>query len=156
MAPTIDLTVAWPGWHDRIAEVAALAERAITAACRADGLDEAAEIGVRLTDDAEVRELNHLWRGLDKPTNVLSFPAGDRVPDGPLLLGDLAVAGETVAREAAEQDKTMADHLAHMLVHGTLHLLGHDHEEDDEADAMEALEIRILADLGVADPYGGA
>jgi probable rRNA maturation factor len=115
------------------------------------------ELGIRLADDAEQRRLNRDWRGIDLPTNVLAFPAwepGAGVPEGaPWLLGDLALAYETVAREAQQQDKAFADHFRHLVVHGVLHLLGYDHATDVEAAQMEALETSILAELGVADPY---
>jgi probable rRNA maturation factor len=116
-------------------------------------------VSVLLADDAAVRDLNRAWRGRDKPTNVLSFPAfepGTPVPaDGPPVpLGDIAVALETVLREAEAEGKTPADHLAHLVVHGTLHLMGRDHEAGEaEAAAMEALEVAALATMGVADPY---
>lgn len=121
------------------------------------------EVAVRLTDDAEMQRLNRDYRGLDKPTNILSFPmlAPEELPrrfdldDRDLLLGDLALAAETVAREAAERGISIEDHVTHLVVHGTLHLLGHDHEEEAEAEAMEALETRILAGMGLADPYSG-
>ena len=105
--------------------------------------------------DARLRELNREWRGQDKPTNVLSFPAvpPDRLATSPLL-GDIAVAYETARREAEAEDKALPDHLVHLVVHGTLHLLGHDHLDPVEAQRMEALEIRVLAGLGIADPYG--
>lgn len=113
------------------------------------------EVSVTLADDAAVRELNREWRGKDKPTNILSFPMvqlrpGDR--PGPLL-GDLIVARETLEREAVAEGKSAPDHFRHLLVHGTLHLVGFDHETDADADAMEALEVRVLAGLGIADPY---
>ena len=115
-----------------------------------------------LTDDAAVRALNAQWRGKDRPTNVLSFPAATpdeiaraRAGGPPLLLGDVVLALETCRREAAEQGKPLADHVAHLVVHGVLHLLGHDHEDDAEADRMERLETAILAELGIADPYAG-
>lgn len=101
-----------------------------------------------LTDDDEVRQLNARWRGQDKPTNVLSFPAGDAV-----LLGDVVLAFETVEREAAAQGKRFGDHLSHLVVHGALHLIGYDHVKAGDAAAMEALERRVLAGLGIADPY---
>jgi probable rRNA maturation factor len=114
-------------------------------------------VGVVLTDDAEQQRLNRDYRGQDKPTNVLSFAltdSGDPVAPGmPVLLGDIVLAFETVAREAAEQDKPLADHLRHLVVHGALHLLGFDHENAAEAAIMEAREAAILRRLGVPDPY---
>lgn len=114
-------------------------------------------VGVVLTDDAEQRRLNRDYRGQDKPTNVLSFalagPGETPPPGAPLLLGDVVLARETVAREAAEQQKPLADHLQHLVVHGVLHLLGYDHENDTEAAIMEKSEVAILARLGVPDPY---
>ncbi|TFF25446.1 rRNA maturation RNase YbeY [Jiella endophytica] len=136
----------------------ALTLRALGAAAGHVGLPTAleTEISVTFSDDATVREANREWRGKDKPTNILSFPMVQLTPgDLPgLLAGDLLIAFETVAKEAAADEKSLADHLGHLLVHGLLHLLGHDHIEDDEAAAMEALEIAILAGLGIADPYG--
>jgi probable rRNA maturation factor len=114
-------------------------------------------VGIVLTDDAEQQRLNRDYRGQDKPTNVLSFAltdSGDPVAPGmPVLLGDIVLAFETVAREAAEQDKPLADHLRHLVVHGALHLLGFDHENAAEAAIMEAREAAILRRLGVPDPY---
>jgi probable rRNA maturation factor len=110
---------------------------------------------VTLTDDAAIRLLNRDWRGMDKPTNVLSFPQAD-LPEGvdaPQPLGDVIIALETLQAEAAAEGKAPAHHLAHLVVHGTLHLMGYDHLEDDEAEEMEALERRILAGLGIDDPY---
>jgi len=110
-----------------------------------------AELAVLLTDDAAVRRLNATWRGLDKPTNVLSFPAAE-TPDS-RHLGDIAIAFETTAREAKDEGKPLAHHLAHLAVHGLLHLVGYDHESDAEAETMEQLERDILARLNVPDPY---
>lgn len=112
-----------------------------------------------LSDDANVRILNKQWRGMDKPTNVLSYPM--QVPPGtqgggPLEIGDIIVAEETLVREAAEMGISANDHFRHLVLHGLLHLLGYDHENDDEAEVMETLETRILATLGVADPYAGS
>jgi len=118
----------------------------------------ACEIAILLTTDAKLQNLNLQFRGVDKPTNVLSFSAlnVDRPPlmEGrPLFLGDIAIAAETVMREAHEQNKTVSDHLSHMIIHGTLHLLGYDHEDESEAHKMEALERKILATQSIADPY---
>ena len=110
------------------------------------------EVVVLLTDDAAVQDLNQRFRGKDGPTNVLSFPAPETARPH---LGDLMLASGVCIAEAAEQGKTVADHLSHLVVHGVLHLLGHDHEDDGEAEAMEAKERAILATLGVADPYAG-
>lgn len=110
---------------------------------------------VLLADDAAMRELNRDWRGQDKPTNVLSFPSPDLAgpPGVARSIGDIVLAYETLVREAAQDGKALADHAAHLVVHGVLHLLGHDHEEDGEAEAMERLEVAALARLGIADPY---
>lgn len=117
----------------------------------------AVELAVTLADDAAQRRLNREYRGLDRPTNVLAFPAWEPrmpLPEGaPLLLGDVVLAFETVAGEAAAQGKPLADHLRHLTVHGVLHLLGFDHHTAVEAAVMEALETAILARLGVPDPY---
>ena len=117
-----------------------------------------AEVAVRIVDADEIRTLNRLYRDKDLPTNVLSFPAGDiegLPPEAPQLLGDVVVCASVVAEEASEQGKALHDHWAHMTVHGTLHLLGFDHETDAEAAEMEALEARILASQSVTDPYAG-
>lgn len=117
------------------------------------------EVSVRIVDADEIRALNREYRDKDKATNVLSFPAGPLVglpDDAPSLLGDIVVCASVVATEAAEQGKTVAAHWAHMLVHGTLHLLGFDHENDAEAAEMEGLEMRVLTANGLADPYGAS
>jgi probable rRNA maturation factor len=115
------------------------------------------EMAVVLADDGEVRRLNRDYRGIDKPTNVLSFAGADdgrrRIAGEPVILGDVILARETVAAEAAAQGKSIADHALHLVVHGVLHLLGHDHKSAQEAAAMEALEIGLLARLGIANPY---
>ncbi|MCC6887375.1 MAG: rRNA maturation RNase YbeY [Hyphomicrobiales bacterium] len=111
------------------------------------------ELTVAVVDDARMRTLNRQWRDLDKPTNVLSFPAADSPAAPARYLGDIAISYETCRREAAAAGKALEDHVAHLAVHGFLHLLGHDHEADADAEAMEALERRILARIGVADPY---
>ncbi|ALS94590.1 rRNA maturation RNase YbeY [Xanthomonas oryzae] len=118
-----------------------------------------ADLAVRVVDEKEGCSLNHHYRGKNYATNVLSFPA--ELPEGlpkgikMPLLGDLVICAPVVAREAAEQGKSLAAHYAHLTVHGTLHLLGWDHDDDKEADAMEQLEREILADLGIDDPYAG-
>ncbi|HXE03384.1 MAG TPA: rRNA maturation RNase YbeY [Methyloceanibacter sp.] len=111
------------------------------------------ELSIVLTDDAEQQQLNREWRGIDKPTNVLSFP--QIAPFGPVtgILGDIVLARETLEREAAELEKSFADHFTHLVVHGFLHILGYDHIEEGEALEMEGLETKILATLGIADPY---
>lgn len=114
------------------------------------------EFSVVLADDPFVRELNQKFRGIDAPTNVLAFPVAGPQPaagEAPVQLGDIVVAYETVAAEARAQGKTLADHVAHLVVHGTLHLLGYDHRSDVEAGHMERLEIGALAGLGIGDPY---
>ena len=113
----------------------------------------ASELSVVLTDDAEQQGLNRDWRGIDKSTNVLSFPQIE--PFGPVsgILGDIILARETLEREALEQGVSFEDHFTHLMVHGFLHILGYDHMDDDEALVMESLETQILASLGVADPY---
>lgn len=116
----------------------------------------APEVSLVFTGDEEIRAINAEWRGMDKPTNVLSFPAFPLKPGampGPML-GDIVFAGQTLTREAAELGKPFDDHLAHLLVHGFLHLFGYDHGEDEDAEKMEGLETRILAGLGLSDPYG--
>jgi probable rRNA maturation factor len=108
-------------------------------------------LSVLLTDDAAIQRLNATWRGLDKPTNVLSFPAAPNDPTR--ALGDIAIAFETTAREATAEHKPLAHHLSHLAVHGFLHLIGYDHESDAQAEQMEGLERKVLAVLGVPDPY---
>jgi probable rRNA maturation factor len=140
-------------------EAEAVIRRAIDTAAASITDDIAdAELAVMLTDDAGIRTLNRNWRNIDKPTNVLSFPAlrpeGTRQPDDPPpMLGDIAIAYETTRREADDEDKPFDHHLSHLAVHGFLHLIGYDHETDDEAEEMENLERRILAQLGIPDPY---
>ncbi|KEQ16847.1 rRNA maturation RNase YbeY [Endozoicomonas numazuensis] len=114
---------------------------------------EEAEISLRIVDIEEGTELNQQWRQKTGPTNVLSFPSDLPESLNLPLLGDLVICAPVVEREAREQDKTLQAHWAHMMVHGTLHLLGYDHIEDDEAEAMESLETTILQDLGFPDPY---
>ncbi len=138
-------------------ETRALAERLRVAAETALGMAEArpGAVTILLSDDEEVRALNRQFRGADKPTNVLSFPAeGAATEPGALpYLGDVILALETVAREAGAQGKSFLDHATHLAVHGVLHLLGHTHDADEDAARMEALEVAALARLGLPDPY---
>jgi len=129
-----------------------IVRRAIGEAAAAANAPVGVELSVMLADDAAVRALNARWRGQDEPTNVLSFPAAASAASG--MLGDIAIAYETTAREAQAEGKLFTDHLAHLAVHGFLHLLGYDHATDEEAESMERLERVILAQLGIADPYG--
>lgn len=127
--------------------------RAIAEAA-ADALTKDAELAIVLTDDSRIRELNRVWRGVDKPTNVLSFPAKTDGGDVAVtLLGDIVIAFETMDREAENYGMPFLHHLAHLAVHGFLHLQGYDHEADNEAELMERTERAILARLDIADPY---
>ena len=148
------------GWDSlvRSAAEAAIAESAFP---QLTGMERAVELSVRLAGNDEVRALNAQWRGKDKPTNVLSFPQIGPVQlrhidrDGPeVMLGDLVLAREVCEGEAEAKRVPLEDHAAHLVVHGTLHLLGYDHEDDGSAEDMESREVRALARLGIADPYG--
>lgn len=145
--PSVSCTVVVldPAWRRALPG----AERLVRKAARAAIGAKRKSLTVALADDKRVRSLNARDRKKDKPTNVLSYPSGEKA-----FLGDVVLARQTVWREAREQKKTPADHLVHLVVHGTLHLLGHDHETSGaDADRMEALERRILKRLGIADPY---
>ncbi|MDQ8028394.1 MAG: rRNA maturation RNase YbeY [Brevundimonas sp.] len=142
----IEVEVEYEAWSTALPEVEAVVERAAKAALGTI----AGDIVILLTDDESVREINARFRDRDRPTNVLSFPAAESAFPH---LGDLTLAYGVCAREADEQGKTLADHLSHLIVHGVLHLLGRDHEDDAEAEEMEDEERSILASLGVADPY---
>ena len=148
MSISVDIVVEAGDWA-RIAH----AERTIRRAANA-ALAHAAdtEVAMVLTDDRHMQNLNRTWRGIDEPTNVLSFPA-PRLDAGPRVLGDVVFALETIEREAAAADKPVIDHLAHLTVHGALHLLGFDHVRETDAESMERRERAILAELGVPDPY---
>ncbi|MCU0881392.1 MAG: rRNA maturation RNase YbeY [Hyphomonadaceae bacterium] len=144
----LDLCVedeAWDGHLDAIGPLAVAVAHEVAARIDVPDLEAA----VLLTSDTAVAALNGQWRGKPGPTNVLSFPA----PEGAGTLGDIALAHGVIAREAAAQGKTVLDHTAHLMVHGVLHLLGYDHEADDEAAEMEGLEVECLAALGIANPY---
>jgi probable rRNA maturation factor len=159
---SIAISVEDPSWSKLAPDAARLLRRAARdalAEAKADGWKGSHvghEISFVLTDDKRMRALNRTYRGKDKPTNVLSFAAldADRPKAGmPWLLGDVILAAGVIAREAKAQRKKLDHHLSHLAVHGVLHLLGYDHEEDEEAEAMEALEIAALAGMGIANPY---
>lgn len=151
MSALVEIDATSPLWEpvERWEEVAL---RAVEA-CRAQVEDwPSRTVSIRLCDDAEMRSLNREWRGFDKPTNVLSFPAADMGhPEAPL--GDIALSFETCTRESTEEGKRLEDHVTHLVIHGVLHLLGLDHDQPHEADEMEEVERRILGRLGIADPY---
>ncbi len=158
MTVAVDIAVESPSWS-ALPGLDDLVRRCVDAAAEAlpTALPEGTEVSVLFGNDAAIRQLNKDWRGKDAATNVLSFPSGQPAGSrGPRLLGDIAVAFETTRREALADNKPLPDHVAHLLVHGFLHLLDHDHEEEAEAVAMEALETRILARLGIPDPYAGS
>ena len=156
-AKLIEVMVQSPRWKKQ-PRAATIVRNAVQAAAKATSTR--AELAIVLTDDSAIRALNRDWRGFDKPTNVLSFPAakqragsrGDGHSPGSSL-GDVIIAFQTVAREATGEDKPFKHHLSHLAVHGFLHLLGYDHETDRDARKMERLEVEILAGLGMPDPY---
>lgn len=158
-----DCVTPWPDpvdWNDAAQRAVAAALALTPFAAIVDAAPQV-EVAVRLTDDAEVQVLNRDFRGKDRPTNVLSFPQVDpdllvalaNSDDGEILLGDIVLARETCAREAADKGVTLIDHALHLIVHGALHLVGYDHMDDASAGAMEALEVKALASLGIANPY---
>lgn len=155
MSVEIDIIVAAEPWES-LDGLETLTRACVGASLAESGaaLIEGCEMSVTFCDDAEIRALNAQWRGKDKATNVLSFPTPGRLDARPLL-GDIVIAYETVAREAAEQEKTLREHVSHMVVHGFLHLIGYDHETAEEAEEMEGLERRIASRLGLRDPYAG-
>jgi probable rRNA maturation factor len=150
----IDIQVQSPQWSEQ-----PLAEQTVRAAiaAAADMLSTAGgEVSIVLTDDSAMQALNRHWRGIDKPTNVLSFPApkaGDGKMLGDKMLGDIVIAYETLKRECDEEGRIFLHHLAHLTVHGFLHLIGYDHQTDGDADAMEALESKIMHAMQMPDPY---
>jgi probable rRNA maturation factor len=159
----IQISIEGEGWADE-EQLTELSERVIGAAAEFLSIREKqpfpampAELSLVFSDDEAVREINAEWRGKDKPTNVLSFPAFPVNP-GKMpghMLGDIVIARETVERESVELEKPFEEHLTHLMVHGFLHLFGYDHMETQEAEKMEGLETRILATLGLSDPYAG-
>ena len=159
------MSVSYAAWSTDLPAAEDLVHRALTAALQAlawAGTAASIEVGVELAGDARSAELNCEYRGLEGATNVLSFPveqAGEALAGAPLLLGDIVLAHGVIRAEAGAQGKTLGDHVSHLLVHGLLHLAGYDHQGENEAETMEALERRILAELGIGDPYaagGGA
>lgn len=147
----LDISIDDKDWR-AVPDLRRLARTAVSAALP----DDDVTIGLFFTSDARIAEMNGQWRGKPKATNVLSFPVSTAtpVPKGePRPLGDIALAYGVVSREAKEQKKPVSHHITHLIVHGVLHLLGYDHETDDEAAAMEAREIMILAELGMENPY---
>jgi len=150
----IDISAIAGNWPDVSGDIAKKA--ALIAWATPDGADQLrdGELSVVLGDDPMVQGLNKEWRGFDKPTNVLSFPADDfDIPEAPRILGDVILALQTIEGEAINQNKNFTDHLAHLVIHGVLHLLGHDHIKEAEAEKMEALEIKLLAKLNIVNPY---
>src|ERR1700675_1962284 len=156
--PITEVLVVADCWQDE-PDAEAVIQRAIAIAAATVDTDVAdAELAVMLTDDLGIRTLNSNWRGIDKPTNVLSFPAlqppgGHESDNAPRMLANFAIAYETTRREADDEQKPISHHLSHLAVHGFLHLVGYDHEKDGEAEVMEGLERDILASLGIPDPY---
>ncbi|WP_186420596.1 rRNA maturation RNase YbeY [Bosea sp. CS1GBMeth4] len=145
----------WREVEDLRPRIAAAIEAALALA--PVGTLPGAELSLLLTDDKRIRGVNRDWRGFDKATNVLSFPAAppERIATSPVV-GDIVLAFETIAREAQAEEKSFGDHLSHLVIHGLLHLLGEDHETEEQAERMEALETAALARLGIGDPYAGS
>jgi probable rRNA maturation factor len=150
-----DIVVTAPAWG-RVGGLETLTRKVVGQCVETSGaqLADGCELSVNFTDDATIRELNARWRGIDEPTNVLSFETPGVLSEKPAL-GDIVIAHETVDREAREQNKAFEAHLSHLIVHGFLHLIGYDHEAPEQAETMEALEQRIMAALGLPDPYEG-
>ena len=153
MTLCIETSVECAGWS-ALEDLDALVAECLRSALEESGdeLVEGVEVSLLFCDDSRIQGLNRNFRGQDKPTNVLSFPSPDSLETA-RFIGDIAVAYETVAREAHEQGNTLEQHCRHMIVHGFLHLLGYDHEDEAEAEAMETMEIHILRRLGVDNPY---
>jgi probable rRNA maturation factor len=148
----VSIEVEDEAWR-RVEELEGLAERSVKAAMRFVKAEDDAEVNVLFTSDEEARRVNREWRQRDYAPNVLSFPAASMPAEGAKPMGDIVLASGVVAREALEQGKPLEAHTAHLLVHGVLHLAGHDHMNDGEAAIMEAAEARILKGMGFADPY---
>ena len=150
---TIDVSVTEPRWAEIAAHEELIARAVRQTLAEIDvKLAAGAEVSILLCNDAFISGLNKQYRGRDTATNVLSFPS-DSGPDEAALLGDIVIAFETTAHEAQTLNKTFEDHFTHLVIHGFLHLLGYDHEDDEEAEEMEAVERDVLASLGIEDPY---
>src|SRR5580698_7225945 len=148
----IDVLIDSERWKSA-GNIRTLVRRAVAEAANTQSTSER-ELAIVLTDDSAIRQLNRLWRGVDAPTNVLSFPAATKqAEDEPAHLGDIVLAYQTIAREAGDENKPLAHHVAHLVVHGYLHLLGFDHEADADAEQMEQTERKILRRLAIPDPY---
>jgi probable rRNA maturation factor len=148
---SVDLRIADPRW-EALGNLEALAAHVLGYA--SDQMKAGGELSILLTDDAEMQTLNRQWRGKDKPTDVLSFPADDpEIPGQPQYLGDIAIGYETSFRDAEAMGRPFEGHISHLMIHGFLHLLGYDHIEAEDAKVMEPLETRILAGIGWPDPY---
>lgn len=162
----VDVSSDQPAWAEKLGALDQLTTKLAKTVLARVGLDDdmaalkpaVVEVSIRFSSDDVVKDLNRVYRGMDKPTNVLSFAQLDgdldMPPGAPLMLGDIVLAFETCSREAADQQKPFSDHVSHLIIHGLLHLLGFDHEENDEAEAMEQWEIRLLGEFGLPDPYG--
>ncbi|CAM1634440.1 Endoribonuclease YbeY [Bartonella apis] len=155
MTVRYDVAINADGWQSEHS-LRMLVDRVLEATLHVLEFDDVdSELSLVFTDDANIRTINAKWRHIDKATNVLSFPAFSIQPGqrpGPIL-GDIVIARETVQREAQEENKSFDDHLSHLIVHGLLHLTGYDHQNDEEAEQMESLERKILASLGISNPY---
>jgi probable rRNA maturation factor len=160
-APVIDIVIAEPAWRGELPEAGRICRRAVRAALAAAGIARRVELCVRLSDDDELHRLNRTYRETDRPTNVLAFPTSDDPDrllasdegDRPILVGDVALALGTAKTEAERGGVPLAAHTAHLVVHGVLHLLGHDHGDEAEARRMDVLEVNALNRLGVAHPH---
>jgi probable rRNA maturation factor len=156
VVPEIDVVQEATAWRGLPGAEAIVREAIAAAASLCDAVPADSELAVVLTDDAAIRALNKQWRGIDRPTNVLSFPAPEAPEDAPQVLGDIVIAYEYLTREAELEHRAVPAHLTHLTVHGFLHLLGYDHVTDDEAELMEGLETRILESMGLPDPYANS
>jgi probable rRNA maturation factor len=158
ITPRLALDIEDARWNAALPNAAELISKAVSVALADIATNgRTVEVGIRLVDDGTIQALNRDWRGRDKPTNVLSFPLGDAGPvtdpDFPWLIGDIVMSYDTVMAEAIRDSKPLEHHVVHLAIHATLHLIGHDHEDEDEAQAMEAAEVLLLEGLGIPDPY---